>query len=72
MGVEGIRAAFVPGGAARNPPAFSEPAAGDQSHSHQFVNMLSWVFTQKCQRALCTAKKLIHPKINYFQNRGCG
>lgn len=60
----------MPGGAARKTPlAFSEPAAWDQSNSHQFVNMLSWVFTQKCQRVLSATKRLIHSKINYFQNR---
>lgn len=66
MSVQGIRVAFVPGGASL------KPAAWDQSNSHRFVNMLSWVFTRKCQHALSATKRLIHSKINYFQNRDCG
>lgn len=59
----------MPGGVARSRFAFLELAVRDQSHSHQFVNMLSWVFSQKCQSALSSTKRLKQLKINYFQNR---
>lgn len=59
----------MPGGVARSRFVFLELAARDQSHSHQFVNMLSWVFSQKCQSVLSSTKRFKQLKINYFQNR---
>lgn len=73
MSVEGIRVAFVPGGAAPKPGVpFECWQPGIKVTAIRFVNTLSRVFTQKCQRALSTTKRLIHSKINYFQNRDCG
>lgn len=48
--------------------AFPVQAATDQSNIYQFVNMLIFMFTQKCQHLLYITKSLIQLKINYFQH----
>lgn len=60
-----------PPGCQAGPPG-APTTAWDQSRSRQFVNTLSGVFTQKCQRVLLATKRFLRWEINDFQNRSRG
>lgn len=57
-----------PPGCQAGPPG-APTTAWDQGRSRQFVNTLSGVFTQKCQRLLLATKRSLRWEINDFQNR---